>query len=92
MSRQIYLHLQETACLLLNLNFLVDIGVHALFAGTFGYVGYWAHRWEVRSEELLAKKEAQIKENRRLRRLQDLERENARVLQHERELEDAQSA
>ncbi len=28
--------------------------------GVFGYVGYWAHKWDERAGELLAAKRAQI--------------------------------
>jgi len=33
--------------------------------GAFGFIGYWAYQWEVRSEELLALKRAEIYERRK---------------------------
>jgi hypothetical protein len=33
--------------------------------GAFGFLGYWAYKWEVRSEELLAQKRAEILERRK---------------------------
>jgi len=28
--------------------------------GAFGFLGYWAYQWEVKSEELLARKRAEM--------------------------------
>jgi hypothetical protein len=36
--------------------------------GTFGYLGYWAHRWEERAAEILDEKETEMRERRRRRR------------------------
>ena len=33
--------------------------------GAFGFLGYWAYQWEVRSEELLAQKRAEMIERRK---------------------------
>lgn len=33
--------------------------------GAFGFLGYWVYKWEVRSEELLAQKRAEIRERRK---------------------------
>lgn len=35
--------------------------------GTFGFVGYWAYRWDERAGVLLAEKRAQIAERRQQR-------------------------
>ncbi len=32
--------------------------------GVFGYVGYWAYRWDVRAAELLALKRDEIRQRR----------------------------
>ena len=32
--------------------------------GVFGFAGYWAHKWEIRSGELLAEKRQEILERR----------------------------
>jgi hypothetical protein len=34
--------------------------------GVFGYVGYWAYKWDLRAAELLAQKRAEILERRAL--------------------------
>lgn len=47
--------------------------------GAFGYAGYWAHRWEIRSEELLAEKRAEIIE-RRTKEIRKLEAKAAAAL------------
>jgi hypothetical protein len=36
----------------------------------FGYAGYWAHKWELRADELIALKQAEIAE----RKLRDVAR------------------
>ncbi|KAI0734342.1 hypothetical protein BC629DRAFT_1261890, partial [Irpex lacteus] len=41
-------------------NFFDNPGGHAIAMGVFGYVGYWAHKWDERAGELLAAKRAQI--------------------------------
>lgn len=43
------------------------MGGHAIAMGTFGFVGYWAHYWDVRAGELLKIKKEQIAEARRQR-------------------------
>lgn len=35
--------------------------------GVFGFVGYWAYKWETRSTELIAEKRASIADQRRQR-------------------------
>ena len=40
---------------------------HAIAMGTFGFIGYWAHRWDVRAGELLKIRKDQIAEKRRAR-------------------------
>lgn len=35
--------------------------------GVFGFVGYWAYKWEIRSTELLAERRASIADQRRQR-------------------------
>lgn len=42
-----------------------DLGGHALSMGAFGFVGYWAYRWDERAGVLLAAKRAEIQEHRR---------------------------
>ncbi|KAA1467620.1 hypothetical protein DENSPDRAFT_877468 [Dentipellis sp. KUC8613] len=46
-------------------NLLDNPGGHLIAMGAFGYAGYWAHRWEERSGELIAEKRALIAERRR---------------------------
>ncbi|PCH42202.1 hypothetical protein WOLCODRAFT_31859, partial [Wolfiporia cocos MD-104 SS10] len=46
-------------------NIYDNLGGHALSMLVFGYVGYWAHRWDERAEVLIAEKRAQIAERRR---------------------------
>ena len=38
----------------------VDLAGHALSTAVFGFVGYWAYRWDERAGVLLAEKRAQI--------------------------------
>ena len=40
--------------------------------GVFGYAGYWAYKWEIRSNELLADKHQEILE-RRQKQMQKME-------------------
>jgi hypothetical protein len=40
--------------------------------GVFGYAGYWAYKWDIRSRELLAEKRREILE-RRQRQMQKTE-------------------
>ena len=42
----------------------IDPGGHLLSMGVFGYAGYWAYRWDIRSNELLAAKHQEILERR----------------------------
>ncbi|VDB94296.1 unnamed protein product [Peniophora sp. CBMAI 1063] len=37
---------------------------HAIAAGAFGFVGYWAYQWDVKSGEMLQGMRAEIKERR----------------------------
>jgi hypothetical protein len=46
------------------LYFLADPGGHVLAMGAFGYVGYWAHYWEIHSSEMIQRKLEKIKESR----------------------------
>lgn len=41
-------------------NLFENLGGHAIAMGAFGYAGYWAHRWDVYSTELLKQKRAEI--------------------------------
>ena len=40
--------------------FLSDLAGHAIAMGAFGYAGYWVHRYEIRTNELIAWKRAEI--------------------------------
>jgi hypothetical protein len=42
--------------------------------GVFGYAGYWAYKWDIRSNELLAEKRQEILE-RRQKQMQKIEQE-----------------
>ena len=44
--------------------------------GVFGYAGYWAHKWEIRSTELLAEKRQEILE-RRQKQMQKIQEDAA---------------
>ncbi|KAI0065328.1 hypothetical protein BV25DRAFT_1913918 [Artomyces pyxidatus] len=46
-------------------NLLDNPGGHVISMVVFGYVGYWAHRWDERAAVLIADKRAQIAERRR---------------------------
>lgn len=35
--------------------------------GAFGFAGYWAHKWDIRSAEIIAEKKAQLAERRQKR-------------------------
>lgn len=37
---------------------------HAIAMGVFGYVGYWAYKWDERAAVLIAEKRAEITERR----------------------------
>lgn len=50
----------------------IDPGGHLLSMGLFGCAGYWAHKWEIRSRELLAEKRQEILE-RRQKQMQKIE-------------------
>jgi hypothetical protein len=52
---------------------------HFLAMGGFGYLGYWAHRWEERAAVIIQEKEAELKERRRLR-LENAEQRAAEVM------------
>lgn len=54
-----------------------DPAGHAIAMGVFGYGGYWAYRWEIRSAELIAEKRAEIQERRQQRAAQIEAREGA---------------
>ena len=43
---------------------LLDPGGHVIAMGVFGYVGYWAYKWDVRAAVLLAQKREEIRERR----------------------------
>lgn len=40
--------------------FLLDLAGHAIAMGAFGYAGYWAHHYELRTNELIGWKRAEI--------------------------------
>ena len=44
-----------------------DPGGHVISMLAFGYLGYWAHEWDVRASVLIAEKRAEIAERRRQR-------------------------
>ena len=50
----------------------VDPGGHLLSMGVFGYAGYWAYKWDIRSRELLEEKRQEILE-RRQKQMQKIE-------------------
>jgi len=45
-------------------NLFENIGGHAFSMAAFGYLGYWAYKWDIRAAELIAVKRAAIAENR----------------------------
>ena len=47
--------------------FEADPGGHIISMLAFGYLGYWAHRWDERAAVLIADKRAEIAERRRQR-------------------------
>ena len=42
----------------------IDPGGHLLSMGVFGFAGYWAYKWDIRSNELLVEKRQEILERR----------------------------
>ncbi|KAI0300906.1 hypothetical protein BC826DRAFT_991243 [Russula brevipes] len=48
-------------------NLLENPGGHIISMLAFGYLGYWAHRWDERAAVLIADKRAEIAERRRQR-------------------------
>ncbi|KAF8486064.1 hypothetical protein DFH94DRAFT_688428 [Russula ochroleuca] len=48
-------------------NLLENPGGHLISMLAFGYLGYWAHRWDERAGVLIAEKRAEITERRKLR-------------------------
>lgn len=44
-----------------------DPGGHIVSMLAFGYLGYWAHRWDERASVLITEKRAEIAERRKLR-------------------------
>ncbi|KAF9267882.1 hypothetical protein L218DRAFT_919675 [Marasmius fiardii PR-910] len=48
-------------------NLFDNMAGHFVAMGVFGYGGYWAWRWDIKSAELLAKKKVELAENQRLR-------------------------
>jgi hypothetical protein len=44
-----------------------DPGGHVISMLAFGYLGYWAHRWDERASVLIAEKRAEITERRKKR-------------------------
>ncbi len=44
-----------------------DPGGHIISMLAFGYLGYWAHRWDERASVLIAEKRAEITERRKQR-------------------------
>jgi hypothetical protein len=53
-------------------NLFMNPGGHLLSMGVFGYAGYWAHKWDIRSRDLLAEKRQEILE-RRQKQMQKIE-------------------
>jgi len=53
-------------------NLFMNPGGHLLSMGAFGYAGYWAYKWDIRSNELLAEKRQEILE-RRQKQMQKIE-------------------
>ncbi|KIM40515.1 hypothetical protein M413DRAFT_28333 [Hebeloma cylindrosporum] len=45
-------------------NLFSNPGGHVLAMGAFGFVGYWAHYWEIHSSEMIKRKLEKIKEGR----------------------------
>ncbi|KAH9481582.1 hypothetical protein JR316_0006109 [Psilocybe cubensis] len=45
-------------------NLYSNPGGHLISMGAFGFAGYLAHKWDVRSSEVLAKKRAELRERR----------------------------
>ncbi|KAF9223764.1 hypothetical protein BS17DRAFT_781163 [Gyrodon lividus] len=43
-------------------NLMDNLAGHVIAMGAFGYAGYWVHRYEVRTNELIAWKRAEIAE------------------------------
>lgn len=48
-------------------NLLENPGGHIISMLAFGYLGYWAHRWDERASVLIAEKRAEIVERRKQR-------------------------
>ncbi|PFH53169.1 hypothetical protein AMATHDRAFT_116828, partial [Amanita thiersii Skay4041] len=46
-------------------NLLENPGGHLISMGVFGFIGYWAYKWDTRSAELIAEKRAALTERRR---------------------------
>ncbi|KAF9048423.1 hypothetical protein BJ165DRAFT_1525881 [Panaeolus papilionaceus] len=61
-------------------NMFKNPGGHLIAMGVFGYAGYWAHKWEVRSGELLEQKKQEILE-RRQQAIANAEQSAASVLE-----------
>jgi len=45
-------------------NLFSNPGGHAIAMIVFGYAGYWEYKWELRADELIALKRAEIAERR----------------------------
>ncbi|KAI9066226.1 hypothetical protein FKP32DRAFT_1540842, partial [Trametes sanguinea] len=45
-------------------NILENPAGHAIAMASFGFIGYWAYHWDLRAEELLKQKRAEIAERR----------------------------
>ncbi|KIM80493.1 hypothetical protein PILCRDRAFT_822591 [Piloderma croceum F 1598] len=45
-------------------NPMENLAGHAIAMSVFGYVGYWAYRWDARAATLLGEKRAEIAERR----------------------------
>jgi hypothetical protein len=56
-----------------------DPGGHIISMLAFGYLGYWAHRWDERASVLIAEKRAEITE-RRSQRIAQAEEASAAAL------------
>ncbi|KAJ3529877.1 hypothetical protein NMY22_g8817 [Coprinellus aureogranulatus] len=43
-------------------NLFSNPGGHVISMLAFGYAGYWAHKWDIRSAEIIAEKKAELAE------------------------------
>ncbi|KAL0573220.1 hypothetical protein V5O48_008740 [Marasmius crinis-equi] len=48
-------------------NLFENMAGHAISMGVFGYAGYWAWRWDIKSAELIAQKKIELAERQKER-------------------------